>query len=722
MPAPSESGNDIMSKRPLVSVVIPVYNGANYLAEAIDSALAQTWPNTEVIVIDDGSDDDGATAAVAGRYAAHIRYIRQPNGGVAAALNRGIATMRGAYFSWLSHDDVYVADKVERQMEARLAFGQRCIVIGDFEHFGADGYSWHGTTQGHNLVGKPLDAVFRGLINGCALLVPRSLFDEVGTFNTGLPTSQDYLLWYRMARKVPFVQSFHVGVRQRVHAEQGSRQSGHLDESGRMFINLLEQTPPEIMRGYAGSEVEFLLDLRSHMSVYPAALAWLHRRLRELRAGGLDHATSARGKRRAEVLASPQAGARGPGEHKSRITAALDGGRAVAWRDIRNEAKAAAALTEGFSPGRPVVLLLMHTIGGGSQTHVFHFADALCRRANVLFAYGSPGMFRLSRAAQTPAGGLEFDWPGEGDRLVRLLRKTGLARIDIHSTYRFHDQAHALLTATGVPHDLTVLDYDLFARHPHLAGADGRFVGDGKLRNGSGDLWLPEPHAIVQNASRIITLCRDTAARLKTVAEYLPIISPEHWERPATTVRHVMPPKVRDGEPLRIIVPGRIDSRKGSELVVAAAELASRRRLPLRFEILGSLVVDAPALARAGESLAVLGSYDRGSFAAALSAAAPHVAWIPTQVPETWCYVLSELFGVAMPIAATSIGALRERCHGREATWLLPYDASAETWVDLFLRLRASELTLAPMWPAIDDLPPSQPFYFKEYLQPMQQP
>jgi glycosyltransferase involved in cell wall biosynthesis len=704
-----------MFERPLVSIVIPVYNGANYLAEAIDSALAQTWPNTEVIVIDDGSDDNGATAAVAGRYAAHIRYFRQPNGGVAAALNRGIAIMRGAYFSWLSHDDIYVADKVERQVEASLAFGQRCIVIGDFEHFGADGYSWRGTTQGHNLVGKPLDAVFKSLINGCALLVPRSLFEEVGTFEVGLPTTQDYFLWYRMARKVPFVQCFHVGVRQRVHAEQGSRQSSHLDESGRMFIHLLEQTPPEFMRGYAGSEAEFLLDLRPHMSVYPAALSWVNRRLRELRAGGIQESSGAAAKTHPEPI-------RPTDPPKSRLAAALRGGPSVTWREVGDDAEAAAGLTDGFRPGCPVVLLLMHTIGGGSQTHVFHFANALSRRANVLFAYGSPGVFRLSRAAHTPAGGLVFEWPGEGDRLLGLLNQVGLARIDVHSAYRFQDQAEAFLAAAGGPYDLTVLDYDLFARHPHLAGLEGRFVGDDKLTRGAGDLWLAKPHAIARNAARIITLCRETAARLQIMSAGLPIVSPEHWDRPAMTVRHVMRPKVRDGEPLRIIVPGRIDTRKGSDLVVDAAELASRRRLPLRFEILGSLVVDDSTLARAGEALAVHGSYDRGSFAAALSAAAPHVAWIPTQVPETWCYVLSELFAVAMPVAATSIGALRERCHGREATWLLPYDASAETWVDLFLRLRGSELMLAPIWPAIDDLPPSRPFYFNEYLQPAQQP
>lgn len=697
--------------------MIPVYNGADFLAEAIDSALSQTWPNTEVVVVDDGSDDGGATAAVTARYDGHVRCLRQPNGGVAAALNRGIEAMRGEFFSWLSHDDVYAADKVERQVETALAFGQRCIVIGDFELFSQGAPPWRRSTKGHNLAGRPLDAVFKGLINGCALLVPRSLFDEVGTFDPGLPTSQDYFLWYRMAREVPFIQCFHAGVRQRLHPAQGSRQAGHLDEAGRMFIHLLEQTPRAVMEGYAGSEARFLADLEPTMSAYPAAHAWLHRRLRALGADepGGDPVPGRR----------VQSGAPVP-PPEGRVAAALDGGPPLACADDMDEADVLAALTDGFHADRPVVLLLVHTIGGGSQTHVLHFAGALGRHANVVLAFADRHAIRLRRAATSPEGGLVFDWPGQRDRLTGLLRKAGVARVDVHSAYGFEEAAAAFLQALGLPYDLSVLDYDLFARHPHFAGADGRFVGDAALAREAGgaprDHLLAQPHAIARNAERIITLCRDTAARLAIIAADLPVVCPKRWDRPAMSVRRIFLPRLREGEPLRILVPGRIDARKGSGVVVAAAELASRRDLPLSFEVLGSLVVDAPARAGAGRALVEHGGYDRDRFAAAMSAVAPHVAWVPTQVPETWCYVLSELFDLAMPVAATSIGALRERCHGRQSTWLLPHDAAAEAWIDLFLRLHASQLALDPIWPSVDDLPPARPFYFDRYLEPVVQP
>jgi len=79
----------VHSNLPLVSIIIPVYNGSNYLRNAIESALAQTYENFEVIVINDGSKDSGRSAAIAKEFAGRIRYFEKPNGGVASALNLG---------------------------------------------------------------------------------------------------------------------------------------------------------------------------------------------------------------------------------------------------------------------------------------------------------------------------------------------------------------------------------------------------------------------------------------------------------------------------------------------------------------------------------------------------------------------------------------------------------------------------------------------------------
>ena len=98
---------------PLVSIIIPVYNGENYVAEAIDSALAQTYDNIEIIVVNDGSED--RTDEICKSYGNKIRYFKKENGGTSTALNLGIKNMNGEYFSWLSHDDKYYPNKIKRQ-------------------------------------------------------------------------------------------------------------------------------------------------------------------------------------------------------------------------------------------------------------------------------------------------------------------------------------------------------------------------------------------------------------------------------------------------------------------------------------------------------------------------------------------------------------------------------------------------------------------------------
>jgi glycosyltransferase involved in cell wall biosynthesis len=105
-----------MSGHPLVSVVVPCFKQAQYLPEAVDSVLAQTYPAIECIVVNDGSPDD--TEAVARRYGERIRYVARPNGGISAARNSGIAVADGAYLKFLDSDDHLHPEQIARQMEA----------------------------------------------------------------------------------------------------------------------------------------------------------------------------------------------------------------------------------------------------------------------------------------------------------------------------------------------------------------------------------------------------------------------------------------------------------------------------------------------------------------------------------------------------------------------------------------------------------------------------
>ena len=253
---------------PLVSIVIPVFNGANYLADAIDSALAQTWPRVEVIVVNDGSTDDGATERVALRYGERVRLVRKTNGGVASAVNAGIRAMRGTYLSWLSHDDIYVEDKIERQVTALRALGQPAMAFGDFVTTDASGtvLERHEVGDGHDPA-RPLWALFDIRVNGCATLIHRACLDAVGEFDIGLPSTQDYDMWFRLASRFPLIHVPGVAVRQRLHPGQGSHSPRHLDECRMLWLSMLDRMDDDAMVQHGGSLSGFALRLSATTAV-----------------------------------------------------------------------------------------------------------------------------------------------------------------------------------------------------------------------------------------------------------------------------------------------------------------------------------------------------------------------------------------------------------------------------------------------------------------------
>ena len=212
-----------MNKNPLVSIVIPVYKGANYLAEAIDSALAQTYKNIEIIVVNDGSPDDGATEKVALSYGEKIRYIYQKNGGVSSALNTGIREMKGEYFSWLSHDDLYEPNKVEKQVALIKSENDIILCSGSFIDSKGTPIAHHTRTASGRFTGVELfKLVLRDYcLNGLGFLVPKVVFDKEGGFDESLRYMQDMDMWLRMMWKdYTFVCHDDLLVKSRIHAGQ----------------------------------------------------------------------------------------------------------------------------------------------------------------------------------------------------------------------------------------------------------------------------------------------------------------------------------------------------------------------------------------------------------------------------------------------------------------------------------------------------------------------
>jgi len=188
---------------PKVSVIIPAYNAADYLAEAIDSVLSQTYPNIEILVINDGSRDDGATERVALSYGDKIRYFAKENGGVSSALNLGIENMTGDYFSWLSHDDAYTKDKIEVQVASLQNADTNTVSL--CSHIFIDKDS--NPITAHKAIAPCKESSLmsakealnfmlnHGSYNGCAFLIPKEVFASSLRFREDLRYSQDMLMW-----------------------------------------------------------------------------------------------------------------------------------------------------------------------------------------------------------------------------------------------------------------------------------------------------------------------------------------------------------------------------------------------------------------------------------------------------------------------------------------------------------------------------------------------
>jgi len=217
----------VSSSEPLVSVVIPVYNGERYLADAIQSVLDQTYQNFEVIVVDDGSTD--GSAEVAKRFGEAIRYVHQANGGVCKARNTGIAAARGVYLAFLDQDDLWLPDKLATQVayldghpEVDAVYCQ-CEVTGD------------GWLRAGLYYAVPVKDDVLGIMSGTCLLMTASMFRrkvlrKIGGFDEALigAGAEDIDLTLRLTEIAQIAYLPQIMAVYRVHATNNSMNSERL--------------------------------------------------------------------------------------------------------------------------------------------------------------------------------------------------------------------------------------------------------------------------------------------------------------------------------------------------------------------------------------------------------------------------------------------------------------------------------------------------------------
>ena len=261
---------------PLVSIIIPVFNGSNYLERAIQSCLNQYYKNIEILVINDGSDDGHATALIAAKYKDNIRYFYKENGGCGSALNLGIKEMRGDYFSWLSHDDLYLPTKIHSQIEVLSGLvNKNTIIYSAFEVMDENEnnitYVYPHKTLGPEKINLALVPLLRGLIHGCTLLIPKKLFTEIGTFDLAKKTTQDYALWFDFFRKAPLHYIPHVLVKARIHASQDTQKLStlHLEECNVLWSGFVNDLNLDEMKALDESKYGFISGMAEYLAITP---------------------------------------------------------------------------------------------------------------------------------------------------------------------------------------------------------------------------------------------------------------------------------------------------------------------------------------------------------------------------------------------------------------------------------------------------------------------
>lgn len=242
----------------LVSVIMPVYCGEQFIAAAIESVLAQTYQSFELVIVNDGTPDE--SAGEIGRFLPHpqIRYVEQENAGVANARNRGIEYASGAFIALLDQDDLWLPQKLEREIayldthpEVGFVHSRVDCIDGVGAPCSCDGAIWvypfEGFCAGRLLLGNG--------VAGVTVLMRAKCIDEVGRFDQRFAPGDDWELWMRIARRYPVGFLDEVTARYRVHSENVSKDQLKMQRAVLKIIDAICECFPDIPENVGAGHV-----------------------------------------------------------------------------------------------------------------------------------------------------------------------------------------------------------------------------------------------------------------------------------------------------------------------------------------------------------------------------------------------------------------------------------------------------------------------------------
>ncbi len=350
---------------------------------------------------------------------------------------------------------------------------------------------------------------------------------------------------------------------------------------------------------------------------------------------------------------------------------------------------------------KPVVLMINHSRGGGTERHLSDLAEQLSDKLTVLMLhpYGAEGAAAYLTVYGCDAGNkLIFDPLCDYEELLTLLKMAGVARIHFHHTIGVHPRFWNLPEDLSVPFDYTVHDYYLACPQITMTNEEGSYCGEPDDAgcnqclstrpapgNGGIDHWREENGRFLYAAERVFVPSQDAARR---VQRYFPGVNtvciPHDQGKLEWSGVHARP--LASDETLRIVVLGALSLFKGADLLESCALQARKRRSLIEFHLIGYAYRKLASYPMS--NLHVHGQYQESELERLINEVDPHLVWFPGDCPETYSYTLSTCLDLGLPVVAPKLGAFPERLTNRNWTWLTETGMQPEGMADLFAEIR----------------------------------
>jgi GT2 family glycosyltransferase/glycosyltransferase involved in cell wall biosynthesis len=354
----------------------------------------------------------------------------------------------------------------------------------------------------------------------------------------------------------------------------------------------------------------------------------------------------------------------------------------------RGRAHRAAITAELWRRGdTPVILLVTHSLGGGTERHVKELAARYSRDARVLVLRPS-GIFSSAGVAlqavdDYDAFNVNLDATDE-EGLLRLFSAFPISRIHVHHLFGFGPELGAAIRRSRIPFEFTVHDYFAVCPQINLARDAVHYCGE-PAEDGCNACILASPkmgardirswrngHAwLLRDAQRVITPSVDTSRRIALYAPDANVVAIQHEPVPASWRDAAAPRQLEGNTPLRVAVIGVLAPHKGREMVIDAAIHARAAGLPLEFVVIGDPFGELPPPSVA--SIRTTGRYKEGTLEDLLATEQPDLVLFASQWPETYSYTLTAAFDARLPVLVPELGAFPERITGRP--WSFTFDA-----------------------------------------------